>query len=112
MKQDYTGQWREKAETVITGVHEWRLAHPKATLKEIEQELDQRLAQVRARILGDAAMVSAVEEQAAVCPSCGSEMAWRGEHTRRLVTQHDQEVEIKRQYAVCPKCGVGLFPPG
>jgi predicted RNA-binding Zn-ribbon protein involved in translation (DUF1610 family) len=112
MKQDYPAQWRVTAETVITGMHEWRLAHPKATLKEIEQELDRELAQVKARMLADVAMESAVEEQAAVCPACGSEMAWRGEHTRRLVTQHDQEVEIKRYYAVCPTCGVGIFPPG
>jgi predicted RNA-binding Zn-ribbon protein involved in translation (DUF1610 family) len=112
MKQDNPAQWRVTAETVITGMHEWRLAHPKATLKEIEQELDRELAQVKARMLADVAMESAVEEQAAVCPSCGSEMVWRGEHTRRLVTQHDQEVEIKRHYAVCPTCGVGIFPPG
>ncbi len=114
MKQDFTASWHNQAEEVITGMKEWRLAHPKATLKEIEQEIDRQLARVRVLrdMLADAAMASAAEEQRPICPQCGGAMEWRGEHPRTLVTQHDREVVLERHYAVCPTCGVGLFPPG
>ena len=111
MKQDFTANWHAETEAVISGVKEWRLAHPQATMKEIEQEIDQQLARVRARMLADVALASAIEEQPPVCPTCGRRMVWRGTHPRRLVTQHEQVVELERHYAVCPTCGVGLFPP-
>jgi hypothetical protein len=42
-------RWRELAEEAFAGMKEWRLAHPKAKLSEIEAALDERLARVRAR---------------------------------------------------------------
>lgn len=36
-------KWRRLSEEVITGMKEWRQAHPKATLREIEAALDERL---------------------------------------------------------------------
>ncbi|MCL5995158.1 MAG: hypothetical protein M1546_03780 [Chloroflexi bacterium] len=112
MKQDFAANWQVQADEVITGVQAWRLAHPQATLKEIEQTIDQQLAALRAHMLADAAMASAVEAAQPVCPACGGAMEWRGTHRRCLVTQHDQAVVLERHYAVCPTCGVGLFPPG
>ena len=41
-------QWRQLADEVCTGMKEWRLQHPKATLTEIERALDERLARMRA----------------------------------------------------------------
>ena len=38
------GRWAGEAEAVLTGFKEWRLAHPQATLTEIEAALDARLA--------------------------------------------------------------------
>ncbi len=37
---------------------EWRLRHPRATWKEIEEALDQRLNRMRARLLEDMALAS------------------------------------------------------
>ena len=51
-------RWRELAEEAIVGMKEWRLGQPKATFKEIETALDERLAGVRARMLQDAALAS------------------------------------------------------
>jgi len=48
-------RWRELAEEALAGMKEWRLAHRKATLSEIEAALDERLEKVRARMLEDAA---------------------------------------------------------
>jgi hypothetical protein len=97
---------------------EWRLQHPKATLREIEIALDERLARLRARMLEDAALVSRAAEWDAngearpVCPTCGSPLKPRGKELRELTTQYDQTIHLERGYGVCPKCQMGLFPPG
>jgi len=52
-------RWHELAEEVLLGIKEWRLQHPTASLSEIEQAIDERWSKARARILQDAALVSA-----------------------------------------------------
>ena len=37
MRDDFEARWHEEAEEVISGMKEWRLQHPKATFREIEQ---------------------------------------------------------------------------
>jgi ribosomal protein L34E len=100
--------------------------HPHATFSEIEQELDTRLAGMRARMLERVAQQSAAttwrqpaadqasgqEATAPRCPSCGTPLEARGRHRRRMRTSGDQEVALEREYGVCPQCGQGLFPPG
>ncbi len=115
---DLDARWHALTEAVITGMKEWRLQHPKATFREIEAALDERLARVRARMLGDAALLSrATEAQAEgsgvplCCPDCGTPLHTCGKHRRDLVTQHDQAIHLEREYAVCPHCGKGFFPP-
>jgi predicted RNA-binding Zn-ribbon protein involved in translation (DUF1610 family) len=112
------GRWHELTEEVITGMKEWRLQHPKATFREIEAAVDERLSRVRARMLEDAALLSrATEAQAEAaevplnCPACGTPLQARGKQSRDLVTQPDQPIHLERQYAVCPPCGQGFFPP-
>lgn len=112
-------RWRELAEDVILGMKEWRLQHPKATLREIEAALDERWAKVRARFLQDAALVSAAADMAAAppterprCAQCDRLLEARGQATRELTTSFNQPIRLTRSYAVCPACGAGLFPPG
>lgn len=112
-------RWRQLAEEVLMGMKEWRLQHPKATFAEIEQALDERWAKARARILADAAMVSAAAdptrarpEERPRCAQCGVLLEARGQETRHLRTSYEQDVALRRSYAVCPACGQGLFPPG
>ena len=57
-------RWAGDAESVWTGMADWRAAHPKATLSEIEEALDERLNQVRARVLADLALASAAADVA------------------------------------------------
>ena len=112
-------KWQELTEAVMTELEEWSLQHPKATLQEIEEELDERWARIRARMLQDLALAS---EAAAVtgtkgdngpqCPECGHRLEGRGQDTRILTTDYNQSITLKRSYGVCPTCGVGLFPPG
>jgi hypothetical protein len=118
MRTDFDQQWRELSEEVITGMKEWRLQHPRATLSEIEAALDARLARLRARMLEDAALASAAADwksaagAAPVCPACGQPLQARGGHPRQLQTHGGQSLTLQRDYGVCPVCHTGLFPPG
>ncbi len=119
MDFDFDAKWDQLAAEVLSGMKEWRLAHPRATFREIEQALDERLAKMRARMLQDAALASAAADlkraqdaERPVCPECGAPLAARGSAVRELTTQHNQSVTLTRSYGVCPQCGAGFFPPG
>lgn len=119
MRDGFGARWHEEAEEVISGMKEWRLQHPKATFREIEQALDERLGKMRARLLQDAAMASAAADLATAeggervrCARCGALLEDRGLKERRLTTHHDQVVRLERSYGVCSVCGAGFFPPG
>jgi uncharacterized protein with PIN domain len=111
--------WQQLADEVVSGMAEWRVQHPRATLVEIEREVDVRLAGLRARLVQDAALRSRQADVGALpaaerprCPECDEPLAARGKKVRRLRTNHDRVVELERSYAVCPRCGRGVFPPG
>jgi RNA polymerase-binding transcription factor DksA len=119
MSRDFDAEWHELAEEVMTGMKEWRLQHPKASLSEIERALDERLGKARARMLQDLALASTAadiqasqEQDRPVCPACGSRLESRGQQSRELITQHNQSLRLERSYGVCPTCGEGIFPPG
>jgi hypothetical protein len=112
-------QWHCLREEILTGMHEWRLQHPKATLSEIEAELDTRLARMRARILEDVALQSAATswqeaplQAPPACPECGTALDERGTQQRSLQTHGGQDITLTRSYGLCPTCQVGFFPPG
>jgi YgiT-type zinc finger domain-containing protein len=111
-------RWQELAEEAMSGMKEWRLAHPKATLSEIEAALDERLERVRARMLEDAAQVSEAADiagakgEAPRCPECGEELADQGQETREITTKGGRKIALRRSYGLCPRCGARLFPPG
>ena len=118
MRTDFDAQWDELAEEVLSGMKEWRLQHPKATLRQIETALDERLGKMRARMLQDAALASAAADikvaQAAEqprCDACGARLVERAVAERQLITQHTEVLKLERSYGVCPSCGAGLFPP-
>ncbi len=111
------GRWNTLSEEIISGMAEWRQQHPKATFREIEEEVDKRLSVLRMRMLTDAAIRSAQAEWDqgswdVICPTCGARLEKKGKKKRRLQTRGGQEVELEREYGVCPKCGQGIFPPG
>lgn len=119
MRTDFDAQWERLAEEVMSGMKEWRLQHPKASLREIEKALDERLAKMRVRMLQDAALASSAADiktaqkaDRPVCSECGGELVERAVAVRRLVTQHNQALELERSYGVCSRCGAGVFPPG
>ncbi len=119
MQLDFEARWHELTEEAISGMKEWRLQHPKATFREIERAVDERLGKVRARMLQDATLASAAAdiqaaqaEERPVCPKCGQALEARGTQERELTTRHNQPIRLERSYGVCPTCGEGFFPPG
>lgn len=107
------------ADEVMSGMKEWRQQHPRATFKQIEAALDERLARMRARMLQDLALASAAREMGPVeggerpcCPQCGQPLEAHGPELRTLITNYNQPVCLSRSYAQCPVCQTRLFPPG
>lgn len=83
--QEFDQNWQKLSEEVLTGMKEWREQHPKATLNEIEEALDERLGRLRAQMLQDAALASyssdwseAAPEERPVCSLCGTPLVARG----------------------------------
>lgn len=112
-------RWQPLNHEINDTMTQWRRQHPRATFQEIEGSLDRELARLRAQMLQDLAQSSPAAElstldvaERPVCPHCGVGLDARGQHTRTLVTEHDQPIELTRSYATCPQCGAGLFPPG
>lgn len=102
---------------ILTGMKDWRQQRPRATLREIEEAMDERLANLRAGMLEELVKMSpqadwsqATPENQPTCEHCGAHLESRGKHSRWLQTSGGQPVEIIRSYGTCPACGQGLFP--
>ena len=112
-EKEQKAQWRELSEQVFEDVLKWREKHPHATMREIEKELDDRIFELRAKMLADTAGGSGeVPEEEVKCPDCGAGMMRKGKKKRTLLQREGQELELEREYLVCLECGRGLFPPG
>jgi RNase P subunit RPR2 len=114
--EDLQEHWKEQGEEALATVAQWRVAHPKATLAEIEQAVDEQMNRLRARLIEQAAQASAAAEseanQGLVCEQCGQALQARGRARRRWQTHGGEQVEVERTYVTCPLCGGGFFPPG
>ncbi len=118
MADDKDQEWRAISEDIVTGVWEWRLQHPTATLAEIEAAVDHRLARLRATLLQEAALASAAADWTAAppaarprCPTCQTPLIARGKQPRHLQASGGRDIVLDRTYGVCPTCQGGLFPP-
>ena len=114
--EDLQQHWKERGEEAVATVAQWRVAHPKATLAEIEQVVDEQMNRLRAHLIEQAAQASAAAEseasQGLVCEQCGQARHSRGRARRRWQTQGGQQIEVERTYVSCSQCGSGFFPPG
>ena len=113
------GRWAAGLSNVGAEIAQWRREHPRATLTEIEDALDGRLAVMRTQMLVDTVMTSAAASfaraprtQRPKCPECGERLASRGQAERTLTTTQGQDIRLRRSYGQCPSCQVGVFPPG
>jgi hypothetical protein len=124
MSQDEVGQvlpgWRETSEAVALELAEWRRAHPKATLTEIEDAVFEAMQKLQARALGEVVHASAAADVGAQavderprCATCGGQLEPRGRQRWKVRPARQRAtLQLDRSYAVCGTCGAGLFPPG
>jgi DNA repair exonuclease SbcCD ATPase subunit len=113
MAREIEASWEEEYQQVMEEMVAWRKANPRATFRQIEQTLDERLNRLRAKMLEDAVGIGQEEiEGQAVCPDCGQGVRGRGKKKRRLQTQGDESVTLEREHAICTACGRAFFPPG
>ncbi len=110
--------WEELSAEILSGMREWRLQHPKATLAEIEAALDQHWYRLRTRMLRDVALQSNTANwqhssaaERPTCQACGTPLIVRGKRTRHLKTYGGHSLTLHRSYGLCPTCKKGLFPP-
>lgn len=105
-------------EEIVTGMREWRLANPKAKMREIEIEARKRVSRLEAHLIEESAHSSTTKEWAnepdedrPCCNGCGKPLTARGKHVRKLQATGGREIKLERSYGVCPQCGTGFFPP-
>ena len=97
----------------------WRRVNKQASLTDIENQVDVNLAELRAKMIEELAHESELSdlrqvarEERLTCSECGSIVNADGQRKRHMVTEHDQEVTLKRSKATCPNCGLSFFPSG
>ena len=119
MTKETDPSWRQLSEEVLSGMKEWRQAHPKATLREIEEAVTQRMSRLTARLIQDLALSSPASDwgsqalaERPPCPQCTTPLQARGNRLRHLQSTGGQDIALTRTYGTCPTCGAGLFPPG
>ncbi len=114
MQEENKAQWEQLAREVLSGMKEWRSQHPRATFAEIEEEIEEHVAKMRAMMLEDVVhwKEAGESEQQMGCNACGGELEERGKQVRHLTTQGNHQIELKRSYGYGPTCRVGFFPPG
>ncbi len=118
-RDDFNQDWASLSDDILSGVYEWRLQHPKATLSQLEAAIDERLARLRTKMLQDAALATpaadwtdAAPADRPLCPQCQLPLQPRGKQPRSLQTHGARDLVFQRSYGVCPACQAGLFPPG
>ncbi len=101
--QETAASWHALTDEVMSGLAAWRLQHPRATLREIEQAVDERLSGVRARRVQDMALRSVRPDVGAlppaerpVCGQCGPVLEARGTKRRRLTPGGQPGPQLRR----------------
>lgn len=117
MQDEFDRRWKKLAQEVLSGMRDWRVQHATAPFAEIEEDLDTRMARVRAGLVEDLAMGSRAAavggsqpKERPRCPTCGGELQARGKQVRKLTPPGEQTVQLRRSYGDCPTGRVGFFP--
>jgi hypothetical protein len=111
-------EWVRKFRQASSEISDWRGQHPRASLTEIENTVDEELAKVRAEMIQELALESAMTdikqlptEDRPKCPKCGRPLAANGKQKRKITTTYEQSVELERSKGYCRHCRASYFPP-
>lgn len=102
----------------VLGMNQWREAHPKATLREIEEAVDAQMNQRRAQRIQEVVHMGEAQEWSEgppeappKCERCGTVLLARGKQTRWVQTTGGEAIKRERRSGMCPECGQGMFSP-
>jgi hypothetical protein len=102
----------------VLGISEWRKEHPKATFREIEAAVDERVNQLRAQLIEDVVQMGETEEwsqkrdvERPNCASCGQPLLARGERTRYLQTSGGGSDQAEANVWHLSRVRGGFFSP-
>lgn len=114
---DQQDKWRDLQDKINAAIEAWRREHPEATLTEIEEAVDSRLAGVRRQMVEDLAQEGRAarlrgipKEERPACPRCGQAVAVNGRGRRKLKTSYGETIELERDQAYCIHCEMTFFP--
>jgi uncharacterized protein with PIN domain len=117
-KMSERDEWVSKFRKASSEISDWRSQHPRASLTDIENTVDEELAKVRAAMIQELALESAMTdikqlpaEERPKCPKCGRPLVSNGKQKRKITTTYDQSVELERSKGYCSHCRVSYFPP-
>ena len=117
-KMSERDEWVRRFQQASSEISDWRVRHPRASLTEIEHTVDDELAKLRAKMIQELAMESALTDikrlarkERPKCPSCGRPLAANGKQKRRITTTYEQSVELERSKGYCRHCRASYFPP-
>jgi hypothetical protein len=100
----------EPAAAVQERLVRWRETHPRAPLREIEEETDRQLAALRSQLVSRLAHLGQ-DDTRPDCPTCGEAMQRVGRRARTVITAQNEALTLQGPGYRCPACGAGLFPP-
>src|SRR5579859_7616211 len=110
-------QWQKLSEQILTDIKEWRRAHPKATFREIEDEVHARMSRLEAQVLQDSAQASSSREWSGAsaqarpeCPVCGTGLQARGKQVRKLQGVAGKKSASREVMEPAQRVGQVFFP--
>jgi transposase-like protein len=100
-------------DALMQKLDQWRQDNPQATLTEIEEAVEGKLAALRKELVERIAGADVASSQEVPgCPCCKQQMVKNGRKKRKLRSKEGQIIELERQQWRCLGCGTTLFPPG
>jgi len=118
LEREVPDRMRELTERLLRETTGWREEHPKATFRQIESEVEERLGAIRQGLIEELAQTSVssdlakqAESKRPRCGECEGSLEVRGQQDREVMILRGGRVQLQRSYAVCGACGAGVFPP-
>ena len=91
MEKNEQEKSQEIYDEIVLGMKEWRLANPKAKMRDIEIEARKRVSRLEAHLIEESALTSEAKEWAGEqaeerphCPNCGEPLTARGKQVRKF----------------------------
>lgn len=100
-----------KINQAVEAVLVWSETHRGATLRELEEQVQEAIGKVRQELMEAAVERQGRGELKSERCACGGRWVFQGYRRRQVMTTQGAIV-VERAYYTCDRCGAGIFPPG